>query len=46
MYRMVHVYVQVVLKGFLVILVGLANEQQTKDKKSRYLHSSSGLLQT
>lgn len=32
MYRMVHVCVQVVLEGLLVILDGLANEQQTKHK--------------
>lgn len=32
MYRMVNAYVQVVLEGLLVILVGLANEQQTKHK--------------
>lgn len=32
MYGMVHVYVQVVLEGLLVILAGLANEQQTKHK--------------
>lgn len=32
MFRMVHVRVRVVLEGVLVILVGLANEQQTKHK--------------
>lgn len=32
MYRRVNAYVQVVLEGLLVILVGLANEQQTKHK--------------
>ena len=31
-YRMMYVYKQVVLEGLLVILVGLANEQQTKHK--------------
>lgn len=32
MHKMVPVYVQAVLEGLLVILVGLANEQQTKHK--------------
>lgn len=32
MFRMVCVYVRVVLEGLLVILAGLANEQQTKHK--------------